>query len=281
MPIDDLPSCAIAVRSAFFARRVPHAWLFFGPPGAGLEDAGRTVAQALVCGVEPMRGCGSCATCRRVVEGNHPDVVWIMSEIEQLRRGTVRKSEVQGAASRDIRIEQIRKLIERLALRPLEGANKVAIIVGADAMNPPAQNALLKQLEEPPPNSVLVLTTSAPDTLLPTIRSRCIPISFPPSGDAVDAEPSGWADAFDALKPGQPAGWLALAERAATDRQRAVEFLGALEAHLRVRAASTASDFAVFRTADLVAQARNAIVNRNGAPRLQLERLFIEIFALS
>src|SRR5262249_3006342 len=82
--------------------------------------------------------------------------------------------------SREIKVEQVRALQERISLRALEGKRKVAILASAEKMNPQSQNALLKALEEPPPDTVLILISSAADRLLPTIRSRCSKVSFFP-----------------------------------------------------------------------------------------------------
>jgi DNA polymerase-3 subunit delta' len=101
----------------------------------------------------------------RVARGTHPDV----QVLEPGDTGT-------------IRIEQVRDVVDRSAYRPFEGRRRVAIIDGADALVPAAQNALLKTLEEPPPSSVFILTSSRPDALLPTVRSRLIRLSFAASG---------------------------------------------------------------------------------------------------
>src|SRR5208283_4321987 len=77
-------------------------------------------------------------------------------------------------------VEQVRQLQERLSLRGLESATKVVLVLSAEAMNPAAQNAFLKTLEEPPQDTTLVVVTSAPDRLLPTLRSRCVRYAFAP-----------------------------------------------------------------------------------------------------
>src|SRR5690606_25585610 len=100
-------------------------------------------------------------------------------------------SKGDGTPSRDIRVEQIRGLQERLSLRALEGKRKLAILVAADSMNDSAQNALLKTLEEPPSDTSLILLAAAPDKLLPTIRSRCARLAFAPLPTALIAEVIG------------------------------------------------------------------------------------------
>ncbi len=102
-----------------------------------------------------------CAVCRRIARGTHPDVMTI-----------------EPGDSGSIKIEQVRAAIDRAVFRPFEGRRRVTIIEQADALVIAAQNALLKTLEEPLPASVFVLVTSRPDTLLPTVRSRCAHLRF-------------------------------------------------------------------------------------------------------
>ncbi len=167
-----------ALKSALAGGSVHHAYLFGGPEGVGKELAAVGFAQALGCKEEPQNGCGKCSHCVRVAKRNHPDVMWILPEEEQVARKLAGRSDFAGTPSRAIKVEQIRKLQERLALRSLEGGKKVAIIGSAHAMNEPAQNAFLKTLEEPPPETVLILIASAADELLPTLRSRCAKVHF-------------------------------------------------------------------------------------------------------
>ncbi len=115
------------------------------------------MAQALVCPEAPMVGCGRCAACTRVTRFHHPDVLWLMPEDESVRRKLAARSDFDHVPSREIRVDQVRRLQERLALRPLEAPRKVVLLLPAEAMNPQAQNAFLKTLEEPPPDTVLLL----------------------------------------------------------------------------------------------------------------------------
>ena len=105
--------------------------------------------------------CGACASCKRIARGVHADVLLI-----------------EPGDTGAIKIDQVRDAIERSAYRPFEGRRRVVILDDADAMNPDAQNALLKTLEEPPAASTFVLVTSRPDMLLPTVRSRCQRLRF-------------------------------------------------------------------------------------------------------
>lgn len=174
-----------ALRAALDHRAVHHAYLFAGPQGVGKESAALGLAQALTCQEKPWVGCGTCNSCQRVAHRNHPDVSWLMPEDEMVARGFAGRADFANVASKDIRVEQVRVLQERLVLRPLEAPWKIAIIVDADELNAQAQNAFLKTLEEPPRNTTIVLVASAPEKLLPTIQSRCARIQFGPLPTAV------------------------------------------------------------------------------------------------
>ena len=114
--------------------------------------------------------CGQCPQCLRIAASIHPDV----------RIVGVGAGDEEGAARRDIRIEQVRDIESFLNITPYEGACKVVIVDGAELMNTAAANALLKTLEEPPADSLLLLLTASEDALLPTIRSRCSALYLKP-----------------------------------------------------------------------------------------------------
>jgi DNA polymerase-3 subunit delta' len=141
---------------------LPPSLLFSGPDGVGKRLVARAVAQALNC-LSPngFDGCGRCAACRRIAAGTHPDVV-----VEE------------PPDSGPIKVEPVRALIAAAAYRPFEGRRRVIVIDDADRLNVDAQDALLKSLEEPGPSSVFILVSSKPETLLPTVRSRCARVNF-------------------------------------------------------------------------------------------------------
>jgi DNA polymerase III subunit delta' len=145
------------------AGRVSHAYLFSGPRHVGKSMLARELAKALNCR-EPERPCGICRSCRKIDGMVHPDVQVINP----------------GDGARNIGIEAVRDLQERVALRPFEGTHKVYIVEEAERLSEAAANALLKTLEEPPPSVVLVLTTLNSATLLPTIVSRCQQVDLRP-----------------------------------------------------------------------------------------------------
>jgi DNA polymerase-3 subunit delta' len=160
---------------------LPPALLFSGPAGVGKRRTAAALSRAINCltpvtdaaippvheGESPLLlardACGTCAACRRIERGVHPDVV----VIEPGDTGT-------------IKIEPVRDVIDRAAFRPFEARRRVVILDEADAMQAPAQSALLKTLEEPPSASIFLLLSSLPDALLPTVRSRCPRIRFAP-----------------------------------------------------------------------------------------------------
>lgn len=201
MPLSDIPGqprAVAALQSALASHSVHHAYLFAGPSGVGKEATAIALAQALLCGVQPDQGCGTCLTCTRVAKLGHPDVTLVLPEDEQVRRGRAGRSDFDHVPSREIRVEQIRLLQERLSFRGLESKRKFVLIALAEQMNPQAQNALLKTLEEPPPDTTIALVCSAPDRLLSTVRSRCSRLQFGPLPEAMLMEALGAGKTLDA-----------------------------------------------------------------------------------
>lgn len=135
-----------------------HAYLFAGPHGIGKTTMAKELAMVLNC--ETGEGCGECSSCKRIGEGIYPDVKVI---------------EPEGPT---IKIDQIRLLCSFLAMSSYEGRYKVAIIRQAEKMREEAANSLLKTLEEPPADSLLILTAENQYALLPTILSRVQKVDF-------------------------------------------------------------------------------------------------------
>jgi DNA polymerase III subunit delta' len=144
--------------------RLAHALLFSGPEGVGKRTTALALAQALNCQAsQNHKACGTCPACRKISEGVHLDVQLIIAD------------------NHYIKIEQIRESLQRGAIfQPLEGKTKVFILDPADSMTIEAANSILKILEEPPQNLVIVLITNQPFALLETIRSRCQEVRFQP-----------------------------------------------------------------------------------------------------
>jgi DNA polymerase-3 subunit delta' len=171
------------LRSALRRGALHHAYLFGGPEGVGKGRAARLLAQAANCeGGGGLRDdpCGACIPCRKIEKGIHPDVL-VLSEERAMAKAGRWEPKAGRSPSKDIVVDQVRDLVDRrLALRRFEGRRRFVVIDPADAMNPQAQAALLKTLEEPPDDTTLVLVASSPDALLPTIRSRCLRVTFAP-----------------------------------------------------------------------------------------------------
>ena len=154
----------LAVRTfeaALKSSRLHHAYLLSGPAHVGKTTLATQLAQAVNCtGSDPP--CGACEPCVRVGAGSHADV----STIE------VDPDATEGAHT-VISIDAVKDIIASAHLRPYEGRTRVYIVQGADRLSQDAANALLKVLEEPPPDVLLLLLTDNADGVLPTIRSRC------------------------------------------------------------------------------------------------------------
>jgi DNA polymerase-3 subunit delta' len=151
------------LRAALANGRLHHAYLMLGPEGVGKRTIALSLAKAIHCDEIENDFCGNCPNCSRIQRGNHPDVRTIEP----------------GAGKKEIGIQQIREIEKELNFRAFSG-KKIAIIDPAILMNSAAQNALLKTLEEPPRDALLILIASNTGGLLPTLRSRCLRLSFGP-----------------------------------------------------------------------------------------------------
>lgn len=141
--------------------RVHHAHLFMGPQGVGKATAALAWASRLLClRPDEMDACGHCPSCVKLQQGGHPDMMRVRPD---------------GAT---IKIEQIRQIAAETRYQPNEGRWRVIVIERAETMGEAAANALLKTLEEPGGNSLFVLLSAQANRLLPTIRSRCVGVSF-------------------------------------------------------------------------------------------------------
>ena len=140
---------------------IAHGLLLLGPKGSGKQTVARRLTGSLVCDLNNGEPCGKCHGCRLYLSGNHPEVIMIEPENGMIRIG------------------QIRQMQQQICIKPVQGMRWVVVIHDADRMNPQAQNALLKTLEEPP-QAILMLTAGTLTRLLPTIRSRCQIFRLPP-----------------------------------------------------------------------------------------------------
>ena len=204
-PDEDLPvrstpdlfghqAAAAALEAAARSGRLPHAWLVCGPPGIGKATLGYRFARWLLAGgaerpagPAPLHLDPAHPVFRRVAAGAHAD-------LRALR------PVADGRVNKEIRVDAVRAAIRFLAMTPAEGGWRFVLLDRAEEMRPEAANAILKTLEEPPPRAVLMLTTAAPDRLLPTIRSRCRRLDLNPL-DAAEME-----GLLARLRPGLAAG---------------------------------------------------------------------------
>lgn len=158
------------VSEARRAGRLAHALLISGPAGLGKRDFARRLAASLLCeSPADAQGtpCGHCRGCTQFGAGTHPNLIWI-------QRGLNR----EGKEKRDISIEQMREVMERLSLSSHYGQARVVVVDPADALNTNGVNAVLKTVEEPPPGIHILLLSERPMALAPTLRSRCQRLSF-------------------------------------------------------------------------------------------------------
>lgn len=255
-----------------------HAYLFSGPAGAGKHTTAVALAMARCCPDEPGRGCGACATCERIDAGIHPDV-------QTLAR--------QGAAQ-IIPIDTIRKqVVPQLGMPPHEAPVRFFLVEEATAMQEAAQNALLKTLEEPPPRTCFVLSTTAPFRLLPTIRSRCQRIAFSAlpakiragleAGGDVDAGAEAVTDLVTAIHRAIATSGMQAAldaGAAARDRGEVALAMSAIAADLadRARAVARAGDDLgqariLAESAGVVLEAQTGLTMFNAHPQLAVEDL--------
>lgn len=150
--------------------RIPSSYLFAGESGIGKKITAVNFAKTLNCqqsqlsaiSHQPSDCCDECPSCKKIDSQTHPDFMMVTPE----------KSE--------IRVEEVRAIEEALSFAPYEGKRKVVIVDEAEAMNASAANAFLKTLEEPPPQSIIILIASSPERLPETIRSRCSRVNFLP-----------------------------------------------------------------------------------------------------
>ena len=153
-----------------------HAYLISGASGMGKRTLARLMAQHLLCMGE-RKPCGACSACIQVREGNHPDVITITP-------GKPISPDVKAGLA-GIPVDEIRHVIGIVGQHTFVGGRRVVIIERAEKMNPPAQNALLKTLEEPLAGTVFLLLSESPELLLPTIVSRCRALKLHPWPDDV------------------------------------------------------------------------------------------------
>ena len=150
--------------------RFPQTVLLSGDDPAALKALANVLAAGILCEGAGSHPCGSCLPCRKVEQGVHPDLM-IVDEGEA-----------------ELKVDLARQIKAENAIIPNDGERRVTVIHHAQNLNPMAQNALLKELEEPPAYAFFILTAEQPDSLLQTVRSRCTKFALEPSQAAVSDE---------------------------------------------------------------------------------------------
>jgi DNA polymerase-3 subunit delta' len=160
------------LRAAWAARRLPHSLLLLSVPGLGAEQLANWITALALCESNDSRPCGVCASCVLLRADSHPDSHRVRIEED----------------AHQIKVDQVRALIESLALKSYRGGFKVGVIEGAEALNANGANAFLKTLEEPTANTVLIMIARPNHRLPATIASRCLRMTLqPPSADMASA----------------------------------------------------------------------------------------------
>ena len=180
------------LRSSLDSGRLPHSLLMLAAPGLGAEQLAQWITALILCERPGARPCDVCAACRLLRSDTHPDVHVLRLEED----------------AQQIKVDQVRELIESLALKSYRGGFKVGVIDGAEALNVYGANAFLKTLEEPTPNTMLIMIARPNHRLPATIASRCQRLTLRPPATA------------DAVK------WLQAKSSAASDWQPALALAG-------------------------------------------------------
>lgn len=174
--------------------RISHAYILSGEEGMGRKTLAKAFAMTLLCERSNIEPCMDCHSCKQILSGNHPDVIWVSHE-----------------KPASIGVDDIREQInDTVMIRPYSSNYKIYMVDEAEKMTVQAQNALLKTIEEPPAYAVIVLMTTNQEAFLPTILSRCIKLSLKPLKDHVVSEyltetmeiPENKADIFAAFARG-------------------------------------------------------------------------------
>jgi DNA polymerase III subunit delta' len=162
---DSLPWLQVAqqrLRAAWAAERLPHSLLLLSVPGLGAEPLANWITALALCESSDARPCGVCASCQLLRADSHPDSHRVRIEED----------------AHQIKVDQVRGLIESLALKSYRGGFKVGVIEGAEALNANGANAFLKTLEEPTANTVLIMIARPNHRLPATIASRCLRLTL-------------------------------------------------------------------------------------------------------
>ena len=150
------------LQNAIEMEKVSHAYIINGPKESGKMMLAEAFAMALQCEKGGTDGCQECHSCRQAMSHNQPDIIYVSHE----KPGIIGVDDIREQLNNDI------------VIKPYSSKYKIYIIDEAEKMNPQAQNALLKTIEEPPAYGIILLLTTNADKFLPTIRSRCITLDI-------------------------------------------------------------------------------------------------------
>ena len=156
-------------QNALESGKISHAYIINGERSSGKEFIARIFAMALQCEAEGVEPCNECHSCKQALSGNNPDIIKVTHE----KPATVGVEDIRKGVNNDV------------VIKPYSSKWKIYIINEAEKMTVQAQNALLKTLEEPPAYAVILLLTSNPEALLPTIQSRCVILNMKPVSDDI------------------------------------------------------------------------------------------------
>lgn len=149
---------------AITENKIAHSYIFEGPFGVGKKMMAKAVAKVLLCeNSKEAAACNTCDSCYKIDKGTHPDLIWIQRDTKVIKIDNIREN-----------------FIEQMSIKPYEGNYKIVVIPEAELITIEGQNAMLKVIEEPPSYGMIILVTENSQALLPTIRSRCVQISFYP-----------------------------------------------------------------------------------------------------
>ena len=172
-------------QTVFENARMPHACLITAPEMAAAMAEAKRLAAAAICEGQGEKPCGTCRHCRKAYSGIHPDIITVG-----------RLSDDKGKKKKQISVEQVRDMSADACMLPNEAKRKVYIIEDAESMNPSAQNAALKLLEEPPLGAKFLLCCTNAMQLLPTVRSRCAELKLGGQVPEKTEENTGLAAAY-------------------------------------------------------------------------------------
>ena len=234
-------------------KRPTHGLLFKGTKGIGKLDLAINFAQSLLCQHPDETGfaCGKCSSCHWFEQGSHPDYRLLQPETLSLE---AEETESGKKPSKQVSVEQVRGLADFFGMSAHQGGRRVIVIHPAEAMNTNAANALLKNLEEPPPGLMFILVSHRPQQLLPTILSRCLSfaLTVPDTNTAID-----WLKEQGVKNPAEA---LAASGFAPLQAVQMEEHLGSVEREKLLRAVRQPAVLDVFALAEALQKTEQVLV---------------------